>query len=258
MELALFAASFLFFYLGFPAPALFLRCGLAASLRFSPRAALALSGIAALCGSLAALFARGGLGAAPAPARSRLIPAAFAGGTLGRSLLLMFTARFTGSLPLLRVQVVPLLMLCLLFLLPQTGAAHPAPQRSPRMSGAAAFGWLCFFCGMVDGFFGAGGQLLFLGLFPVRIVRRRFSVPASAALLTACAQAGALLLTAYSGAEQVFPGQMVALLSFGAALGALAAEAEQKRGPLAMGTSAALKVYLILSALAGVEHAFAG
>ena len=121
MELALFAASFLFFYLGFPEPALFLRCGLAASLRFSPRAALALSGIAALCGSLAALFARGGLGAAPAPARSRLIPATFAGGTLGRSLLLMFTARFTGSLPLLRVQVVPLLMLCLLFLLPQNG-----------------------------------------------------------------------------------------------------------------------------------------
>ena len=253
MEIALFAASFLFFFLGFPAPALLLRCALAASLRFSPRASLALSGIAGLCGSLAALAVRGGFFAAPAPARGRLIPASFAGGTLGRALLVMFTARFTGSLPLLRLQVAPLLMLCLLCLLPQRAA-----PLTPRAPSPAAFGALCFVCGVVDGFFGAGGQLLCSGLWPERIVRRRFSSPALPLLLTVCAQGGALLLTAFAGASQVFPGRMLALLAAGSALGALFAEREKERGPLLTNASVALKIYLVLTALSGVEQAVAG
>ena len=163
----------------------------------------------------------------------------------------MFTARFTGSLPLLRLQVVPLLMLCLLALLPQR-AAH-RPSRAPR---PAVFAALCFFCGVVDGFFGAGGQLLFYGLWPPQIVRRRFSSPALPLLLTVCAQAGALLLTTCAGASQIFPGRMVALLAAGSALGALACEHQKKRGSLFMGTSAALRVYLMLCALAGMEQAY--
>ena len=54
MELAMGFAAFLCFWLGFPAPALVLRCGLNASLRFSPRAALALSAVASVCGAAAA------------------------------------------------------------------------------------------------------------------------------------------------------------------------------------------------------------
>ena len=252
MEIALFFASLLFFYLGFPAPELLLRCGLAASLRFSPRAALALSSVAALCGALAALIKRGGLSSAPAPARALLIPASFAGGTLGRSLLLMFTASQTGSLPLLRLQVLPLLLLCLLALLPQRPGRRDAIEPRPYALRA-----LSFFCGVVDGFFGAGGQLLFGGLLPARIARRRFSSPALPLLHTVCAQAGALMLTACAGAAQVFPARMILLLAAGSALGALAGEAQKERGPLASGTSAALKAYLLLCALSGMEQAYA-
>lgn len=251
MAFALLFSSFFFYYIGVPAPALLLRCGLSASLRFSPRAALALSGVAALCGDGAALVARGGLHAAPAPARARLIPVAFAGGTLGRSLLLMFTAGHTGSLPLLRLQVIPLLMLCLLSLLPARAGAWPK-----RAHGPAAFRALCFFCGIVDGFFGAGGTLLFSGLWPQRIERRRFSSPALPLLLTVCAQAGALLLTACAGASQVFPVQMVLMLGLGSALGALAAERQREHGAFWRGAGVALRVYLLLCALSGMEQAY--
>ena len=251
MAVALLFSSFFFYYLGVPAPALLLRCGLSASLRFSPRAALALSSVAALCGDGAALFARGGLRAAPAPARARLIPMAFAGGTLGRSLLLMFTAGHTGSLPLLRLQVIPLLMLCLLALLPARAGTWPK-----RMRGPAAFRSLCFFCGVVDGFFGAGGALLFNGLWPQRIERRRFSSPALPLLMAVCAQAGALLLTVCAGASQVFPLRMVALLGAGSALGALAAERRGERDAFTSGASVLLRAYLLLCALSGVEQAY--
>ena len=251
MAVALLVSSFFFYYIGAPAPALLLRCGLSASLRFSPRAALALSGLAALCGDGAALLSRGGLRAAPAPARARLIPVAFAGGTLGRSLLLMFTAGHTGSLPLLRLQVIPLLLLCLLSLLPARVGAWPK-----RAAGPAAFRALCFFCGVVDGFFGAGGALLFSGLWPQRIERRRFSSPALPLLLTVCAQGGALLLTVCAGATQVFPARMLLLLALGCALGALAAERQRDRGAFARGASVALRSYLLLCALSGMEQAY--
>lgn len=248
VELALLFASFLFFSLGFPAPELFVRCGLSASLRFSPRAALALSGVAALSGAGAALAARGGLRAVPAPARDTLLPASFAGGTLGRSLLLMFTSIDHGSLPLLRLQVVPLLLLCLLCLLPARAAR--------RAGGPGTLRAACLLCGAVDGFFGAGGALLLGGLQPPSIERRRFAPASLPLLLTVCAQGAALLLTVCCGAAQVFPARMVLLLAAGSALGALTAEQRAGGGALFSHLRAGLRAYLLLAALAGVEQAY--
>lgn len=252
MELALFLAVFAFFLLGFPAPELLVRLSLTACRRFSPRASLALSGLCALCGACCALALRGGLRAVPAPGRRLLVPAACLGGALGRALLLAFCARFPASQALSRLHAAPLLLLCLLALLPERAAVRPPPPRP------AAFRAACFFCAVTDGFFGAGGALLFSGLWPRRIARRRFASPALPLLLSVCAQGSALLTAAMLHRAQVFPPAMAGAVALGAALGAAACEREKERGPLEKSAAAALKVYLVLCALSNVEQALEG
>lgn len=249
MELALGGAAFLSFFAGFPASALLLRCGLSASQRFSPRAALALSSLAALCACIAALLSRGGLRAASP--RFPMTAGSFMGGTLGRALLLMTASRLPGSYELLRIQAIPLLMLCALSLVP----AKRLPARRLAGHDAALPCW-AFLCGMTDGFFGAGGMTLLSPLTLAAIVRRSDRPTALMLLLCACAQAGALALTLAAGAAQVFPGRMLLAVGAGAAMGALAAEADKKRGAASAGLRIALKAYLIVAALSGLEQAF--
>lgn len=241
MELVLFGAALCAFFAGGPSAALLLRCGLNASLRFSPRAALALSSLCALSGALAQLLARGGLRAVPGP-RAALATLSFTGGVLGRALLLMLVARFPDSLLLLRVQVLPLLLILLLSLLPEGRRFAAAPF-------AAAFP-----AAALGGFLGAGEAALLRLFLPAGVIRGRQS--AAALLSSACAQGGALLLTLLCGAAQVFPARLLASAALGAALGALCAEGCKERGALRSGMRAALLVYGILAALACVEQAF--
>ena len=83
MEIALFSSAWLAFSLSPSLAPLTLRGGLAACLRFSPRAALALSGLAALWGCLGALAARGGLHAVPPGQRLPIVIAGITGGAIG-------------------------------------------------------------------------------------------------------------------------------------------------------------------------------
>lgn len=242
MELILFGAALCAFFAGGPFATLLLRCGLNASLRFSPRAALALSSLCALSGALAQLLARGGLRAVPGP-QAALGTLAFTGGVLGRALLLMLVARFPDSLLLLRVQALPLLLLLLASLLPGN------KRRLRAVPLAAAFP-----AAALGGFLGAGEALLLTPFLPVGVTRGRQS--AVLLLLSACTQGGALLLTLLSGAAQVFPARLPAFMSLGAALGALCAEGCKERGPLHSGMRAALLVYGTLAALACAEQAY--
>lgn len=253
MELAMGFAAFLCFWLGFPAPALVLRCGLNASLRFSPRAALALGAVASVCGAVCALLRRGGLRAAPHAARLPALACAFAGGTLGRALLLMLVARFPGSLTLARIQLAPLLSLTLLALIP----LQP-PRRGPLAP--RTLGALCLLFALADGFLGAGGMLLATRFLPSPIVRARHRPATPALLLTAGAQTGALALTLCAGAAQVFPARMLLAVALGASLGALAGEClpQSKRGTLLWGMRAAVKVYWAVAVLALAEQALRG
>ncbi|MCI6374460.1 MAG: hypothetical protein MR821_04110 [Clostridiales bacterium] len=241
MELVLFGAALCAFFAGGPSAALLLRCGLNASLRFSPRAALALSSLCALSGALAQLLARGGLRAVPGQ-RAALVTLSFTGGVLGRALLLMLVARFPDSLLLLQVQALPLLLILLLSLLPEMRRFAAAPF-------AAAFP-----AAALGGFLGAGEAALLRLFLPAGVIRGRQS--AAALLSSACAQGGALLLTLLCGAAQVFPARLLASAALGAALGALCAEGCKERGALRSGMRAALLVYGILAALACVEQAF--
>lgn len=255
MEFAMALSAFLCFWPGFPAPALVLRCGLNASLRFSPRAALALSALASFCGAAGALLYRGGLWAAPQAARGPTLIGSFLGGTLGRAWLLMFVARFSGSLMLARLQALPLLLLVALALLPAR-----APARRIQDPSAVRLGALCLFCAAADGFFGAGGPLLFARLLPPPILRSR-SAPSSTALLVAMGgQAGAIALTLCAGAAQVLPPLMLLSVALGSLLGSLAAGAGQNagRGTLSKGMRTALGVYLCFAMLALLEQAFGG
>lgn len=251
MELALGGAAFLSFFAGFPASALLLRCGLSASQRFSPRAALALSSLAALCACASALLARGGLRAASPASRLSMTAGSFMGGTLGRALLLMTASHLSGSYELLRIQAIPLLLLCVLSLVP----AQRLPARHLADHYAALPYW-AFLCGMTDGFFGAGGMTLLSPFMLGTIVRRRDRPTALMLLLCACAQGGALALTLAAGAAQVFPGRMLFAVGAGAAMGIWAAEADKKRGAASIGLRIALKAYLIIAALSGLEQAF--
>lgn len=241
MELILFGAALCAFFAGGPSAALLLRCGLNASLRFSPRAALALSSLCALSGALAQLLARGGLRAVPGP-RASLAMLAFTGGVLGRALLLMLVALFPDSLLLLRVQALPLLLLLPLSLLPGKRRLRAVPLAATFP--AAALG----------GFLGAGEAALLLPFLPSGVERGRQS--AVALLSSACAQGGALLLTLLSGAAQVFPARLLAFITLGAALGALCAEGCKERGALHTGMRAALLVYGMLAALSCAEQAY--
>lgn len=250
MEIALFSSAWLAFSLS---PALAppaLRSGLAACLRFSPRAALALSSVAALWGCLGALAARGGLHAVPPGQRLPVVIAGITGGTIGRMLLLMFVARFPGSLALVRMQAFPLLALTLAALLPASLRRVPLPQ---TRIGLYLFSLLCAFVG---GYFGCGALAAF-GLAAYGGVHRRKDASASAALLLALtAHASALLLTLLSGGAQILPPRMLLALSSGALLGGWRFEKSKKRGEVRRGLRAALGVYALLAALSGVEQAF--
>ena len=239
MEIALFFSAWLAFSLSPALAPLTLRGGLAACLRFSPRAALALSGLAALWGCLGALAPRGGLHAVPPGQRLPIVIAGITGGTSGRMLLLMFVARFSGSLELARTQALPLLALTLAALLP--GSLQHVPLPRTRI-GLYLFSLLCAFVG---GCFGCGALTVF-GLAANSGVHRRTDAQASAALL----------LTLLSGGAQVFPPRMLLALSSGALLGGWRFEKSKKRGEIRRGLRTALGVYALLSALAGVEQAF--
>ena len=165
--------------------------------------------------------------------------AGITGGTIGRMLLLMFVARFSGSLELARMQAFPLLALTLAALLPDRLRRVPLPQ---TRIGLYLFSLLC---SGVGGCFGCGALAAF-GLTACGGVPRRKDTPASAALL----------LTLLSGGAQVFPPRMLAALSSGALFGGWRFEKSKKRGEVRRGLRAALGVYALLSALAGVEQAF--
>ena len=250
MEIALFSSAWLAFSLSPVLAPLALRSGLAACLRFSPRAALALSSVAALWGCLGALTARGGLRTVPPGQRLPTAIAGITGGTAGRMLLLMFAARFPGSLELARQHALPLLALTLVALLPDRLRRIPLPR---TRIGLYLFSLLCAFVG---GCFGCGALTAF-ALTANSGVHRRKNAPASAALLlTFTAHASALLLTLLSGGAQVFPPRMLLALSSGALLGGWQFEKSKKRGEVRRGLHTALGVYALLSALAGVEQAF--
>lgn len=249
MEFALFSSAWLAFSLSPALAPLALRGGLSACLRFSPRAALALSSVAALWGCLGALAGRGGLHAVPPGQRFPAVIAGITGGTAGRMLLLMFVARFSGSLELARMQALPLLALTLAALLP--GRVRRVPLPRTRI-GLYLFSLLCAFVG---GGFGCGALTVF-ALTANSGVHRRKNAPASAALLlTLTAHASALLLTLLSGGAQVFPLRMLLVLSSGALLGGWRFEKSKKRGKIRRGLRTALGVYALLAALSGVEQA---
>lgn len=247
MDWFLGGAALLFFLAGHPASALLMRCALAASQRFSPRAALALSAVSALSGAAAGLLCRGGLRAVPKTQASVSLWAGFIGGTLGRAALLMLSARAASSLTLARVQMIPLLLLALLSLLP----THVLGLRVTSSSQLFGFSLLC---AAADGFLGAGGMPLF-ALAGQPGVQRRYGAPSCALLMSAAAQTGAILLTLLCGQAQVFPSRMLVFLALGSALGTVIAEKQKERGALHRGMRAALKVYLVLSALACIEQA---
>lgn len=250
MEFVLFVAACLAFSLSPAHAPLALRCGLAACLRFSPRAAIALSAVAAFSGHLGALAGRGGLRAVPPAQRPPVACAAVVGGTLGRMALLLFVARFSGSLALAQLQAAALLVLCAAALLP----GRVGRMRLPR-SRAGLFA-LSACCAAAEGFFGCGASALFL-LAAREGVRRR-AVPAAALLLGLLAQASALLLTLLSGGAQVFPLRIPMALALGALLGGWRFERQKERGGVLRGLRVALFVYVLLAALAGAEQAYVG
>ena len=250
MEITLFASAWLLFSLSPALAPLALRCGLAACLRFSPRAAIALACVAALSGCLGALTARGGPGCVPPGQRLPAVMTGVIGGTVGRMLLLMFVARTSGSLALAQRQALPLLMLTLSALLPDRLRRIPTPRtRAGLFLSSLTVAY-------VEGQFGCGALTL-LQLAAHGGVRRKRGAPGSAALLLALtAQASALGLTLLSGGAQVFPARMLAALAGGACLGGWRFEKNKGRGEIRRGLLAALGAYALLAALAGVEQAF--
>lgn len=246
MELVLCLAACASFWGELPLAPLLLRCALEASQRFSPRAALALSALAALSGCLSGWLARGGMRTLRASAF--LIPASFAGGTLGRALVLMVVSRFSGSLALAQLHA-PALLLLTAF------ALASIRLRSPQRPSSLAA--LAFFCGAADGFLGAGGVLILERAMPQSIMRRS-NTPTAALLAGFSSQLGALLLTLAADAAEVFPGRMLAPLMLGAALGAFFSQPfkSKKRGAIPMGLRLALRAYLFFAALSCAEQAF--
>ena len=240
MEFFLFGLALIAFWAEPSAAALLLRCALFACGRFSPRAALALSGIASLGVCAGGLAWRSSLRISPRMALTAVT--AFAGGALGRAALLMLTARFPGSLTLARVQGAPLLALTLLTFIP--GGRLPEPRSR------VGYALLCALLAAVDGFLGAGSMTLTALLRADGV--HRDALPADTLVLTLCAQAGALLLTGLCGAAQTFPARMLVLTAAGAALGACM---QKQRSALPSGTRTALRGYLALSALSCLEQA---
>lgn len=247
MELFLFLAALCAFSLLPSAAPVLLRCGLTACLRFSPRASLALSSLAALTSCASMLLCRGGLRAVPVRQRIPVFIPAFLGGTLGRMLLLMFTARFSGSLALLRLQAIPLFLLAV---------ASVCPRRIPFPASRSGLFPFSLFCASVEGFFGCGGAVLFLFAGRRDLNRRRFSLPSAALLLSFIAQLSAILLTLLSDAYEIFPGRMLLALFAASALGGVIFEKTKKRAAIQHGLRIALLLYTLLSALSCAEQAF--
>lgn len=248
MEILLFFCSLLSFALCPGAAPLALRCGLAACMRFSPRASCALSGIAAFSGYLTAFMMRGGLRASSILSSASLL-SAFAGGVVGRMALIAFTAHFSGSLALSRVHALPLVFLAVVSLPLSFPMLHLS--RVPGLVSPA----LAFLAAVLDGFCGAGSCILLslCCLTNVRRIRSRLPVPALALSLPALL--GALLLAHFSGSAQVFPTRMVLSLCAGSACGAGIFEHTKKHGALRFRMRAVLAVYIILAALSCAEQA---
>lgn len=246
MALFLLAFTALAHWADYPAAMLLVRCGLVASNRFSPRAAIALSSLVGLVSALTGLLSRRGLRAVPGAQRSLTAIAAFVGGVLGRSFLLMWTARFPGSLELARMQSIPLLLMSLFALIPRP------LSRCSLQEKRGSYIFLCTMTSILEGFFGAGGLAVYAMTCSDAI--RRAQIPATALLTLLCAQAGALLLTFLCGAAMVFPFHMLLMTCAGAALGALFCEAQKKRGAALHGMRIALKLYLLLAALSCLEQ----
>lgn len=245
MDFALCFAALLFFSAGHPASALLLRCGLEACQRFSPRAAIALASFASLCAAAAGLLCRSRLKSVPAKQRSICAVASFVGGCIGRALLLMFTARFPGTLTLTRAQMIPLLLFALL-------AIH-TPMHGRLPLSPVPFALLILLCSLIDGFFGAGG-MAFFSLAALGGINRGRAAPSCALLMTVIAQASALLVTMLCGETQVFPGRMLTLLAAGSAIGALVCEQQKERGAFSYRLRTALWVYLVLAAASCIEQ----
>lgn len=247
MELFLFLLALCAFSVLPAAAPVLMRCALVACLRFSPRAALALSSLAALSGCAAELACRGCLRAVPVSQRIPAAAAGLLGGTLGRMLLMMFTARFSGSLALARIQAFPLLLLAL-------AASLPRRRRLPRaQTGLFACSLLC---ALIEGFFGCGCAALFLLFGHAGVRRRRVSPPGAALLLSLIAELSALLLTQLCGKAEIFPIRMTLALALGSAIGGAVFEKNKKRSPVKSGLRIALHAYMLLAALAGMEQAF--
>ena len=144
MNAALCVGACLCFFAGFPIPALVLRCGLSACMRFSPRAALGLSGLAALFACAFSLCVRVVKG--ERFAFSPMLPAAaFWGGAFGRACVLIMDASLPSSVSLLRVQspvLAALMLFAMLVRLRKTDAAprgiYFAAAFSARTTGASA------------------------------------------------------------------------------------------------------------------------
>jgi len=247
MEAILFLFSWLAVFLSPALAPAALRCGLCACLRFSPRAALALASLSSCFSCAGQLLCRGFLRAVPCAQRTFSALAAVLGGTAGRMAVLMFTARFSGSLSLARLQSLPLVVL-------SAAALLPPRLRLPRSRAGLFFFSLA--CAWADGFFGCGGILLFMRLNAGGVRRKAGSPPGAALLLGMLSQLCALLLTLLSGAAQVFPVRTLLAVSLGATLGAVCFEKQKKRAAAAKGLRIALVVYVLLAALAGAEQAF--
>lgn len=244
MNWALCIGAFACFFAGHPAPALVLRCGLSACMRFSPRAALGLSGLAALF-ACALCLAHRAVTRRIAPVHPALPVCAFLGGSLGRAVVLMMDAALPSSLSLLRVQAVPLAVLTAasIFVRP--------PRRDASLRAAAV---LAFILAALDGFFGADTTLLLTSLTRTGIARRR--VPSASLLACLCAQLGATLLTHFTGAALIFPTRMYVFMLTGAALGVLLGQTTKERGKFPPALPVLVSVYGLIAALACVGHAF--
>lgn len=259
MEILFVSAGFAAFFFGYPGSLLLLRCGFSACMRFSPRACIALTGVCGVSSALPLLLSRDLLRSSPGEPRTSAAVFGFAGGVFGRMLLLMYTARFSGSHDLLMLQAVPLALLCTAALF--SAQFHPYKMPQKRMPLLL----LSFCCAGADGFFGAGSDAI-LALASHRSILRRSDGPSSFALIVGfCAQSGALLFTILCGAAQVFPARIPVSLALGAALGAYLSETavsgqkngyKKTRSAIHQGLRSALKIYLLFAALSCCEQAF--
>ena len=245
MDFLLCIYAFISFGVGFPASALFLRCGLEASLHFSPRTAIELATLSSLSGALALLLIRGPT-SVPCKQRALCMGPAFVGGCIGQALLLMFSARFPGSITLARLQIVPLFLFTIAALLTRISECFSLNSRRLLL--------ISLLCSLIDGFFGAGGLILF-SLFTTGGVKRRQQIPSCALLVTCISRASALLLILLTGEAQLLPSRMVIAVAAGSAAGAVLWAYKNERGTLAKGLRTALTVYLVLAAASCAEQA---